>query len=426
MGTYNKNCYMVVNTEYCDDCVYTTFCSHSKSCIDVYMCDKCELCFQCINLRNCKNAIYSIDCIDSFNISFSKNLHGCNDCFGCFDLRNKSYYIFNKPYTKEKYQTTSFTKVTELLQRFREEEIKQPKQYMEGSQNVNVSGNYLYESKNAHYSFESKGLEDCKYCQFCFLKPTRDSYDMTFWGGNARFIYDCMGAGGGQNNIKFSIDAWSQATNLEYTYHIVAPNDNLFGCIGLRNKEYCIFNKQYESRDYKDMVSRIKKQMMEVPYKDKKGRIYKYGEFFPSEISFFGYNETLAFSYLPLKKDKANQLGLNWKDLKFNKHEITKKSSELPDDIKNVNDDILDEIIEDESSGRPYKIVPAELRLLRQMKVPLPRKHPNERHYERVGKRTPLKLWERTTEDGVKVMTSFAPDRPEKIYSKEGYQKLIL
>jgi len=37
-----------------------------------------------------------------------------------------------------------------------------------------------------------------------------------------------------------------------------------------------------------------------------------------------------------------------------------------------------------------------------------------------------MKLYKCTTEDGVEVMTPFAPDRPEKIYSEKGYQDLIL
>ena len=433
MGTYNKNCYLVVNTQYCDDCLYTTFCSYSKSCMDVYMCHESELCFQSINLKKCNRVIYSVECENSYNIAFSKNLRNCHDCFGCFNLRNKAYHIFNKPYSKEEYEsevrkfnTASYAEVRKLIEYFEKEDRSYPKLYMEGAQNVNVSGNYLYESKNANVCFEATGIEDSKYCQFCHLKPTRDSYDMTFWGGGARFIYDCMGAGGGQNNIKFSIDTWAEAMNIEYSYHIVAPNNNLFGCIGLKNKEYCILNKQYSKDEYDDMVSRIKKQMMEVPYSDKKGRTYRYGEFFPSEISFFGYNETLAYSYLPLTRSKAEELGLNWKEMKTTKHEITKRSSQLPDAITDVDDSITKEVIEDESSGRAYQIIPAELRLLRQLNVPLPRKHPNERHFERVLKRNPMKLWERKTEDGADVMTSFSPDRPEKIYSKEAYEKIVV
>lgn len=443
MGTYNKNCYMVVNTQYCDDCIYTTFCSSSKSCLDVYMCHESELCFESINIKKCNRVIYSEDCEDSYNIAFSKNLRGCHDCFGCFNLRNRAYHIFNKPFSKEEYikeikqfDTSSYAEITKLLTRSAQESIQYPKLYMEGTHNVNASGNYLYQSKNTKHSFESVGLEDSKYCQLCHMKPTRDSYDMTFWGGGARFIYDCMGAGGGQNNIKFSIDAWTEAMNIEYSYHIVAPNNNLFGCIGLKNKEYCILNKQYTESEYKEMTERIKKQMMEVPYVDKKGRTYKYGEFFPSELSFFGYNETLAYSYLPLPREKAEALGFSWKEIKINKYEITKKSSELPDRIADVEDTISKEIIEDESSGRAYNIAPAELRILRQLNVPLPRKHPNERHYARVAKRNPMRLWKRSCMCTTKhphhegkcpneFETSYSPERKEVVYCEQCYNAEI-
>ncbi len=125
MGTHNRNCFMVVNTQNCDDCIYTTFCSYSKSCMDVYMCHESELCFQSISLRKCSRVLYSEQCDSSYNIFFSKNLRGCHDCFGCFNLRNKSYHIFNKPYTKEEYEKEvgkhnlgSFLEVTKLTEYF--------------------------------------------------------------------------------------------------------------------------------------------------------------------------------------------------------------------------------------------------------------------------------------------------------------------
>ena len=168
--------------------------------------------------------------------------------------------------------------------------------------------------------------------------------------------------------------------------------------------------------------------MNEMPYVDKKGRVYKYGEFFPSELSFFGYNETLAYSYLPLSEKQAEKQGLNWTKIEFNKHEITKKSSELPDNIKDVDDTILKEVIEDEENKRAYKISELELQILRQLNVPLPRKHFNERHYERVSKRNPMKLWHRKCmKEGCpnEFETSYAPDRPEIIYCEKCYQQEV-
>ena len=154
MGTYNRNCFMVTNTEYSVDCIYTTFNSYSNNCLDTYMCHNSELCYQCINVRKCSRAIFSIDCEDCFDISFSKNLRGCNNCFGCFNLRNKSYCFFNQQLTKEEYErkikeydTASEKVVLDLLRKFDKEDLKYPKKFMEGTKNVNVSGNYLYESR---------------------------------------------------------------------------------------------------------------------------------------------------------------------------------------------------------------------------------------------------------------------------------------
>jgi hypothetical protein len=41
------------------------------------------------------------------------------------------------------------------------------------------------------------------------------------------------------------------------------------------------------------------------PYIDKKGRVYRYGEFFPMEISPFAYNETIAQEHFSLTKEQA-------------------------------------------------------------------------------------------------------------------------
>ena len=63
--------------------------------------------------------------------------------------------------------------------------------------------------------------------------------------------------------------------------------------------------------------------MNEMPYIDKKGRIYKYGEFFPVEISPFAYNETAAQDFMPITKEAAQIMGFNWKDPKAPEHQPT-------------------------------------------------------------------------------------------------------
>ena len=49
-----------------------------------------------------------------------------------------------------------------------------------------------------------------------------------------------------------------------YTDNCVENCNNLFGCIGLRNKSYCIFNKQYTKDEYETTVANIITHMQET------------------------------------------------------------------------------------------------------------------------------------------------------------------
>ena len=75
--------------------------------------------------------------------------------------------------------------------------------------------------------------------------------------------------------------------------------------LGLRSKQYCILNKQYTKEEYEELVPKIIKHMNDMPYIDAKGRIYKYGEFFPPELSPFCYNETIAQEYFPFNQRRS-------------------------------------------------------------------------------------------------------------------------
>ena len=43
------------------------------------------------------------------------------------------------------------------------------------------------------------------------------------------------------------------------------------------------------------------------PYIDEKGKVYKYGEYFPLILSPFGYNETIAQEYFPTTETEATK-----------------------------------------------------------------------------------------------------------------------
>jgi hypothetical protein len=436
MGTYNKDCYLVTNTSYSEECSFTTFFLNGKKCLDMYGCVKNELCYEGINFGNCYRVFYSKNCNDCVDVYFSKNLRGCTNCFGCTNLTKQSYCIWNVQYSKEdyfaeikKYNLGSYKTVTELLELSAEFQTQFPNRYMEGTHNTNVSGDQVHECKNVFDSYEMVGAEDSKYCQFVFYKPARDCMDMTLWGGGAQRIYECMGAGDQEDMVKFCFDAWAPGINIEYSYHIVAPNKNIFGCIGLKNKEYCILNKQYTKEEYEELIPKIKRHMDEMPYVDKRGLVYKYGEFFPSEISLFAYNESFANNYFPLGEVEAKEQGFCWKEIERGTHEITIRAEDLPDDIRFVSDTIIKEVIECPVSKRAFRITPAEFQFYKEMNIPLPRLHPDERHKVRLAKHNPMKLWPRKCmNDGCQneFETSYAPERPEIVYCESCYQREVL
>lgn len=73
----------------------------------------------------------------------------------------------------------------------------------------------------------------------------------------------------------------------------------LFGSYGLRNKQYCVFNKQYSQQEYEMLVAKIIAHMQETG---------EWGEFLNPSLSPFGYNETVSQDYYPLESEQATDL----------------------------------------------------------------------------------------------------------------------
>ena len=98
----------------------------------------------------------------------------------------------------------------------------------------------------------------------------------------------------------------------------------------------------------------------------------------------------------------------------------------IPDTINEISDDIVNQVLQCEVSKKNYKIIPQELQFYRKMKLAIPRLHPDQRHMERLHKRTPRHLRERTcSKCGTTIKTTYAPGRPEKVYCEECYNKEI-
>ena len=181
-----KNCYLAFNSGYSEDCAYVVDARHSKTCLDALKIDHCELSYELFDCEKCYRAFFSAHCRECSDIYFCENLTGCHDCFGSVNLKNKSYYIFNKPFTKEEYMKEvkniwdgSISNIEKLQQQFRAHKSAFPSRFYRGYQNDNITGDYVDHSKNCRDVFYSTNLENCAHCQLVLFVPGKDSCDMT-------------------------------------------------------------------------------------------------------------------------------------------------------------------------------------------------------------------------------------------------------
>ena len=437
-----KNCYLTFNIGFSENCAYGINIQYSKDCYDNSDLAKCELCYDGFMLAGCYKTFFSSNCADCQEVYFSNNLINCHNCFGCANLRHKKYHIFNKPYSKEEYfkklkefNLDSNQSILELKEKTKEFWLKYPVKFMHSRKNLNVSGDDIYTSKNVLDSYSIKDGQDMRYCQLILFAPSKECYDITIAGGE--LSYEIIVSGGYRTKFCW-LNLPKDLKNLDFGFYdnryvIGSTNSHdLFGCVGLRHKKYCILNKQYTKEEYEELVPKIKKHIDEMPYKDKKGRVYKYGEFFPPELSPFGYNETIANEYFPLTKEQALKQGYNWNDKPKNKYKPTIKASQLPDHINDVDSSILEEVIECDSKdcagSDVFRLIPQELKFYQKQGLPLPRLCPDCRHRERIKQRNPLKLWKRKCmKEGCPntFQTPYSPNRKEIVYCEGCYNKEV-
>ena len=293
---------------------------------------------------------------------------------------------------------------------------------------VNVIGDHIVNSRNCFNVFDiAGGFENVKHTNWGH-KGCSDSYDVgPGCGGSSELTYE--GISIGVNNSRCFLGAIIWYSNDVWYSFMMNNCRNCFGCAEMNGKQYCILNKQYTKEEYEKLVPKIIEQMKKMPYVDKQGRSYGFGEFFPPEISPFAYNETCAQDYFPIDERIAKEKGYLWREYTSGSYKTTIKGSDLPQTIAEVDDSILEQVIECEITKKPFKILEQELSFYRRLDIPLPSIHPDERHSRRLKLRNPLVLRKRMCFFGDKeIDTTYLPESeggPKKVICTEHYKKEI-
>src|SRR3989338_7185356 len=361
------------------------------------------------------------------------------------NLINKKYVIFNEQKTKAEYEDfirqvdTGSHAVIEKIKTKVEEVLPGPiAKFYHGMNAENCSGDYLRNCKNCHMSFECDRCEDVRY-SMC-LYDAKNCMDHSYWGGNAEQTYECMACGYDLFNLRFCNICWTNCSDLTYCDDSF-PSKNCFGCSGLKKNEYCILNKQYLKDEYVKLVLKIIEHMRVTPLRLPDGSFagQEWGEFFPVETSVFAYNESLSQNHDPLGKSETLKRGWAWHEAENNKESYLGPSFKMSDNISEVPDAICNQILTCQETGKPFKLIPQEIKFYREGKIPLPRKCPDQRHMERMNLRNPRKLWDRHCANCKKtIATTYSPERPavrgseepsgsrgEKVYCESCYLKEV-
>lgn len=418
-ASWCKNCYLLSGANNNEDCYYGNFVNYSRLCVDCNFVDHCEICYECVDCAKCYNIRYSQQCSNCSESFFLFGCRGCRSCFGSVNLANREYVFLNEQLSKEQYQKRiqglqldRRSRIEEARTFFHAHRLKYPHKFMIGEMNEDVSGNGILRSRRAHECFDVSDIEDCSYCSW--FHQAKSCMDCYAWGFPVEECYSCMEVGRDSHRVLFSCLTYN-GSNIAYCYSCREGSRDVFGCVSLKRKSYCVFNKQYSKEDYEKIVANIIEHMQ---------RTGEWGKFFPVSICPLAYNQTIAQDYFPLTSGQARSIGARWAE----ESSITSPPSVemIPDSASDIPTDICDKVLTCTATGKPFKIIPQELRFYQLQGIPLPDKCFAARHHVRLQKRNPRKLWNRVCGNcGKWIETTYAPERPEIVYCEACYLKEV-
>jgi len=426
----NKNCYLLFAGGNNEDCMYSRLIQRCKNSMDCDFLYDSELCYDCVDTRKSYKCMYSERLQECVEVLFSFDMRNSQNCILCANGRNLTYCIENKQCTKEEFEV----KKKEILSSYEDiEKTKEKYMTLRGNALVkyatatkcnNATGDYMYNCHEGVEIFDAFNTKNCSYV--ADADDVLDNQDCNNIYTKAERCYNVMGSLTSNNNISTIYPMYCNDVHYsDSCYNCIS----CFGCVGLNKKNYFILNKEYSKEKYFELQKEIIDQMKHDGL---------YGEFFPSELSPFGHNETLAQEYFPITEKEAREKGFNWQNQTSGTYgKETIKEENMPQTIAEVTEDILNQVLVCKDCKKNFRITKGEFDFYKRMNIPLPHKDFECRHRDRMRKRNPRKLWHRscmcesekhihgTQKCDNEFETSYSPDRPEIVYCEQCYQQEV-
>ncbi len=422
-----KNCYLVFDSIEAEDSAFCMFLVKSKNCYNCCATLQSDTCYGCVEskkLYKCFFLEFSRDCIDS---AFLYDCRDCQNCFASTNLRHKKYCFLNEQLTKEEYEKKMsdinlgdrdvLNEWKDKFNKLKETAFRKPD---DNERSVSCVGDFIKNSKN---------------CYHCFYVDNGENVAYTIGGINTRESYDLIG--GLDNELCY--EAWGlriyncsfcsnvdDSRECEYS-DLCSSCTNCFGCIGLRNKKFCIFNKQYSEEEYWEKLDEMKTAMLA------RG---EYGEFFSPQISPFAYQNSTAMEFPGFEDvENAEKYGYSTSTEKESSQKTDGEileSRNVPEDIKDITYDILTKVIFDEKNNRKFRYFQGEIDFCKQYNLALPTEHYSVRmtrtRHNTLGSLV-FKFYDRRCgKCGVDIKTTVPPDSKYtagNIYCEQCYNNAV-
>ena len=280
---WTHNCYLDIGLYDVENVLYSF--EVKENCRNVFnsvmVWNDCENIYQSNCIVRSNFVFYSRFILESSNIWFSTNLVGCHDCIFCDHLTNAAYCIKNKQYTKEQYEAVKVKMLRD--QKWFEKYYESLPKDGENLVSTDTTGVYITNSRNVQDWYYSYNITHGKNLVLVGSAGWNEHMYNIISAGSPFFDHGYNVINSGWGNHVYCSD-FVVGSNLYYCSYV----DNCsfcIGCIGLKNKSYCILNKQYSKEDWERLIEKIFASM------ESDGTL---GEFFQASMNPYYFNDTAS------------------------------------------------------------------------------------------------------------------------------------
>lgn len=354
--------FSAMNAMECEDCVGV---------INSYYLNSTAFSNHCFRLFGCT---YAFECHETSNSAFVFDCRNCEYCFGATNKRNKKFIWFNEQLSESEWKErkskvdlgkySDFQKYQKQFYEMMDRDAVWPENFNVRSQECR--GDYLVDCVDSVNGFSERESKHCFWTQFG--QANEHTY-FNMWTGFATNIYSSNGSKNSDRTICCHYCKYCQ--DMEYSF-LCFNCEHCFGCVNLKRKKFCIFNKQYSEEEYWKKVDEIKCGMLE------RG---EYGKFFPAKFSPMGFQYAFGELYEGHTDEELEKFGSPIYDSSVaeiaNEDEYNAiKPDDLPDSIDDIErKDIAGRPIYDPESKRVFSVIGQELDLMKRLRIPMYRKH---------------------------------------------------